>query len=200
MITLCMDTSHRYLTLAMIENDKVIGSFQKECFKRQSETILEELDALCKKLGIRNDQIDSVCITKGPGSYTGVRIAMTIAKVFCTQRNLPLYTLSTLRLFSCGNPDCRVLLDARGKRAYTAVYKNHELIGTESVISLDSLSDIDLNNNIIMGDSFLVHKEEEEQDYALSFLVNKPYWELQDNPHTCVPEYLKDSNAYLVKS
>lgn len=199
MITLCMDTSHRYLTLAMIKDDQVIASFQKECFKRQSETILEELDALCKKINITNDQIDSVCITKGPGSYTGVRIAMTIAKVFCTQRNIPLYTLSTLRLFSCGNPNCRVLLDARGKRAYTAVYQGGELVGEETVISLDSLSDTELNDCMIMGDPFLVQKEMDEQDYASSFLVNKPHWILQENPHTCVPEYLKDSNAYLVK-
>lgn len=198
MITLCMDTSHRFLTLALIQDNQVLVKFQKECFKKQSETILEELDHLIKKCNLSVNDIDEICITKGPGSYTGVRIAMTIAKVFCAQRKIPLYTLSTLRLFSCGKQNCAVYLDARGKRAYFAQYKDGCLVGTEHIVELDK---VEHDQNIeIMGDRFLFNLEDTLEDYCESFNINRKYWEKVDNIHTCVPEYLKDSNEYLVKA
>lgn len=199
MITLCMDTSHRYLTLALIQDGELLASFQKECFKRQSETILFELDTLCQKAGIKNQEINEVCITKGPGSYTGVRIAMTIAKILCTQRNLPLYTLSTLKLFSCGESDCAVILDARGHRAYTAIYENGVLQNKETVLDLDVLKQQLKPQTKIMGDRGLLGMENQEMDYCLSFLMNRDSWQRVENAHTCVPEYLKDNNEYLVK-
>lgn len=198
MITLCMDTSHRFLTLALIKDDYVLAKFQKECFKKQSETILEELDKLIKDSNLSVNDIDQICITKGPGSYTGVRIAMTIAKVFCAQRKIPLYTLSTLRLFSCGKENCAVYLDARGKRAYFAEYKDGYLVEKEHIVELDK---IEHDKNVeIMGDRFLFNLDDCEEDYCESFNINRKYWEKVENIHTCVPEYLKDNNEYLVKS
>lgn len=198
MITLCMDTSHRYLTLALIQDDHVLAKFQKECFKKQSETILEELDKLINHSNLTVNDIDEICITKGPGSYTGVRIAMTIAKVFCTQRNIPLYTISTLRLFSCGKKNCSVYLDARGKRAYFAEYKEECLVGKECIVELDKVTHDSTEE--IMGDRFLFNLNDTEEDYCESFLINRKYWVKVENVHTCVPEYLKDNNEYLVKA
>jgi tRNA threonylcarbamoyladenosine biosynthesis protein TsaB len=73
--------------------------------------------------GLKPMDIDQCVITDGPGSYTGVRIAMTVAKVMCAMRSLPLYTLGTLQLYA-GRETCTVLLDARGKRAYAASFEN----------------------------------------------------------------------------
>lgn len=199
MLTLCMDTSHRYLTLALIDGDKIIASFQSECFKKQSETIMQELDQLICRAGIDNEAIEAVCITRGPGSYTGVRIAMTVAKVFCARRNLPLYTLSTLRLFSLGCLDCAVILDARGKRVYFALYQDGKLQGKECVLPLDEVKKI-TGSLKLLGDTALLGQEEETPDYAASFLANRQFWKQEENVHTCVPEYLKDTNDYLVKS
>ena len=123
MITLCMDTSHIYLSLALIRDDEIIGQVQEECWKHQSEEIFPKLEEMLSKLSLKSDDINQIVITKGPGSYTGVRIAMTIAKVFCSMTNKPLYTLPTMLLYA-GLDDCRVVLDARGKRIYTCAYKN----------------------------------------------------------------------------
>ena len=63
-----------------------------EAFKKQSETIFVELNRLLKETNLDYKDIDRVIITKGPGSYTGIRIAMTIAKVLCSQMHKELYT------------------------------------------------------------------------------------------------------------
>ena len=200
MITLCMDTSHRFLTLALLKEDRVVGAVQKECFKRQSETVLEELDQLLKNHHVDKREISAVCVTRGPGSYTGVRIAMTIAKVMCARWKLPLYTLSTLELFACDQKDCLVLLDARGGRAYRAIYRQGVLQQPEAAETIERLRQSLDPSLEIMGDCSLLGMEEKEEDYALSFLLHRNHWRHEENVHTCVPEYLKENSAYLVKS
>ena len=79
MLTLCIDTAYKYLTCVLIENDQIISSYFEECFKHQSEEVFVALDRIFKEAGKSRDDIDSICISEGPGSYTGVRIAMTIA-------------------------------------------------------------------------------------------------------------------------
>ena len=118
---LCMDTSYKFLTLGVIKDGKVCAGSQKECWKRQSEELFPELERLMNEAHLTTEEIDGIVITEGPGSYTGVRIAMTVAKVFCAMGNVPLYTIGTLKLYAGKEENCRVLLDARGGRAYTAV-------------------------------------------------------------------------------
>lgn len=100
MITLCMDTSHVFLALALIRDDTLIASVCEQCWKRQSEEIFPKLIAMCEDAGVTPDDISQVVISKGPGSYTGVRIAMTVAKVLCAMKNIPLYTVGTAAV--CG--------------------------------------------------------------------------------------------------
>ncbi len=199
MITLCMDTSHRYLTLVLIEDDKVLASYQEECFKKQSESILEQLDKLCASVNLKPTDLGAVCITKGPGSYTGVRIAMTVAKILCTFNHIPLYTMNTLDLYACDQKDCVVLLDARSHRAYFGEYRNGLCVEGPVAIDLDVIKEKITDSSCVMGDASLVRKEESRQDYAKSFLFHKQNWVLEENVHTCVPEYLKDNQEYMVK-
>ena len=92
MKTLCMDTAHRYLVLALVEDSKVVASHMSQAWKKQSETIFVELLKLMEEAKWSVDDIDRVVISRGPGSYTGIRIAMSIAKVLTTRKDMDLYT------------------------------------------------------------------------------------------------------------
>ena len=197
MITLCMDTSHIYLVLALINDDVVIGSVQEECWKRQSEEIFPQLIALMEQAQLQPEDIDQIVISKGPGSYTGVRIAMTIAKVICAMKEIPLYTIGTLNLYA-GKKNCRVLIDARGKRAYTARFIDGKQIGEASVLSLEEITE-QIENETIIGDGHLIDQPDQWPDIALNFLELKNQWEKADNVHLVVPDYMKPSEAYLLK-
>ena len=96
----CMDTSHRHLVIALIEDQTVVAGCAIPSWKKQSETIFPKWIELMDQAGWQASQIGALVVSVGPGSYTGVRIAMTIAKVFATTRNVPLYTLSTLQLYA----------------------------------------------------------------------------------------------------
>ena len=197
MITLCMDTSHIYLAAALIRDGSLVKGIQKECWKRQSEELLPSVQEMMEEAGISPSEIDRVVITEGPGSYTGVRIAMTTAKVFCALRNIPLYTISTLDLYA-GNRTCRVMTDARGKRAYTAAYENGKVTEPQSVRPLEELKDLDESIPVI-GDGHLIGREDIAPDIPLCFLQTQDRWKKAENVHLVVPEYLKPSEAYLLK-
>ncbi len=198
MLTLCMDTSHRFLTLGLIQEDEVIASIQMECHKRQSESILPQLQNLFQIANYTPQDVKQVVVTKGPGSYTGIRIAMTIAKLMCTSMNIPLFTLSSLCLFSGGYKNTLTLLDARGGRVYYAHYDEGKLQDTEMVGKLEELKAI-CEDTQVMGDRYLLELEEIDVDYAQAFLDCRAFWELNDNAHLVVPEYLKKNDDYMVK-
>jgi tRNA threonylcarbamoyladenosine biosynthesis protein TsaB len=193
MITLCMDTSHTWLAIGLIKDHQVIGKYQEKCWKKQSEELFPRLIELMDSLNLTSDDIDQIVISKGPGSYTGVRIAMTVAKVFCSMRNLPIYTISTLLLYA-GKKDCRVVTDARGKRVYTCKFKDGKLLEGETAISINELS---IGDEDIIGDASLVGKEDKWPDIIDNFNDLKDEWEKWDNVHLVVPEYLKSAESYL---
>lgn len=193
MITLCMDTSHTWLVVGLIKDDTIIGKIQENCWKKQSEELFPKIIELMDSLQLKPEDIDQIVISKGPGSYTGVRIAMTVAKVFCSMRNLPIYTISTLLLYA-GMKNCRVIMDARGKRVYTALFKDGEVVDKEQVIEI---SELNIGDEEIIGDGSLVGKEDRWPDIVDNFKDLKAKWESWDNVHLVVPEYLKSSESYL---
>ncbi len=193
MITLCMDTSHTWLVVGLIKDDIVIGKIQEKCWKKQSEELFPKIIELMDSLKLTPEDIDQIVISKGPGSYTGVRIAMTVAKVFCAMRNLPIYTISTLLLYA-GKKTCRVVTDARGKRVYTASFKDGVIVDKEQAIEI---SELNIGSEEVIGDGSLVGKEDVWPDIVENFNVLKDQWESWDNVHLVVPEYLKSSDSYL---
>ena len=188
-----MDTSHTWLVVGLIKDDTIIGKIQENCWKKQSEELFPKIIELMDSLLLKPEDIDQVVISKGPGSYTGVRIAMTVAKVFCSMRNLPIYTISTLLLYA-GMKNCRVIMDARGKRVYTALFKDGEVVDKEQVIEI---SELNIGDEEIIGDGSLVGKEDRWPDIVDNFKDLKAKWESWDNVHLVVPEYLKSSESYL---
>lgn len=193
MITLCMDTSHTWLVIGLIKDDEVIGKVQEKCWKKQSEELFPKLIELMDSLDLQPEDIDQIVISKGPGSYTGVRIAMTVAKVFCAMSNKPIYTISTLLLYA-GKKNCRVVTDARGKRVYTCKYEDGKPLEEERAIAIDEL---ELNDEDVVGDASLVGKEDNWPDIVDNFLALKDEWIKEENVHLVVPEYLKSSASYL---
>lgn len=195
MRTLCMDTSHRHLVLVLMEEDKIIASHQQQAWKKQSETIFVELVSLMESVKWSVDDLNRVVITKGPGSYTGIRIAMSIAKVLCTQKDIELYTISTLQLYA-GLQDVYVMLDARSNRAYFGNVSNGKIVDC-AIHSLDDLKN--KKDKPFVGDVDLIDLEKKEIDFVQNFADLKEYYEKVENKHTLTPEYLKDESAYLVK-
>lgn len=195
MISLCMDTAYKQLVLGIYQDGTLLDGIVKTAFKRQSETIFVELNALLKRVNLTYKDIDRVIITEGPGSYTGIRIAMTIAKVLCTQMHKELYCISTMQLYAGMDASANVILDARGQRAYVAHLENGEIVGQTTILSLeDTKAFLEAHPGTLYGDGQLLGLESKEPSYLENF-IQVPARKIE-NIHALVPDYLKESSAY----
>ena len=98
MITVLLDSSNTNLSVGVAKDNLLLECISYEAWQRQSEYMILELDKLFTKYGISKDDISDVMVAKGPGSYTGVRIAITIAKTIATALDAELYAVSSLRV------------------------------------------------------------------------------------------------------
>lgn len=193
MYSLFVDTSYKYLSLAIAKDDEVVASFSSECFKRQSEQLFVELDNMFKQANIEKKDIEAVYITDGPGSYTGVRIGMTLAKVLCEIKNIKLYTISSLKLYAGNKEKTMVVMDARANRAYVGVYDKGECVLKDKAIPL---SEIDTKDYDVVLDGSLVGKDDVAPNIIECFINCKnSFVEVEDINHL-TPKYLKESDAY----
>lgn len=194
MLSLCIDTAYKYLSCALIKDDEILSQVSLSCFKKQSEELFIVLKQVFDEAQLNPKDIDSICISEGPGSYTGTRIAMTLAKTMGVTLPCDVYTISTLRLYAAGNPDTMVIMNARADRAYVGVYNNNDVIVDDCVVEVN---EIDPANYNIVGDGTLIGKEELYPNIAEAFLNTKPAWKKVENINFLVPKYLKESESYL---
>lgn len=199
MKTLCMDSAHRHLILVLMEDGEIKASLEKECWKHQSESLFPELIQCMEQAHWQSEDIDEVVITDGPGSYTGVRIAMAAAKVFCTTMQKPLYCISTLQLYAGVEPHTFVMLDARSNRAYCALYDQGILQGKEQICTLDEIRAINEKQEVsFVGDCDLINVASKEIRFAKNFQNLRPFARKIEQIHTLTPRYLKEMDAYQV--
>lgn len=94
---LLIDSSTYDLFLGLYE-DGVVDTMVKNAKNNHSETLVDALHLFLEKNNITVEAIDEILVGRGPGSYTGVRISGTVAKVLALVKNKPLYSFSTLDL------------------------------------------------------------------------------------------------------
>lgn len=193
-----MDSAYRHLVIGLYENDVLICGTMKEAFKKQSEELFVELVKWMEEANWQSDDIDEVIIADGPGSYTGLRIAMSVAKVLCTQKKIPLYAISTLQLYAGLHKHSLVLLDARSSRAYVGILDQGEL-KEEKILTIDEIEKVVKSSTYtIFGDGELINSRTEKPDFLTNFIALRPYYRKIDNIHTYAPRYLKDQAAYKI--
>lgn len=139
MISLFLDSSNRDLTVAIGNEQKIVDMISYEAWQRQSELMIPELEKLLTRNNLTRKDIGDVSVTIGPGSYTGVRIALTIAKVIAFSLNIPLYTFSSLMVMQNDKKPTICLINARSNRSYIGVFANDEVVLEDQVMSNDEV-------------------------------------------------------------
>ena len=91
-----LDTSSSYLYSAIVQNDKVIASISKKMDKDLSKMTLPAIAELFEEAHLTPNEIDKILVVNGPGSFTGVRIGVTIAKVYAWSLSKKISVLSSL--------------------------------------------------------------------------------------------------------
>lgn len=124
---LAVDTSATAASVAVAEENKLIGEFSINTALTHSQTLMPMVDELLKNTGLSVNDIDAVAVNAGPGSFTGVRIGVAAVKGIAFPKNLPCISVSTLESMAynmLGN-DCIVcsVMDARCSQVYNALFR-----------------------------------------------------------------------------
>lgn len=141
---LAIDTSTSSMTLAVLENDHLLGDMHTHAERNHSIGLLPNIRELLTSLELKPKDLQAVVVGNGPGSYTGVRIGVTVGKTFAWSLGIDLVGVSSLEAMALGgrrrwltesthaksNEQDRPtvqwivpLMDARRTQAFTAVYE-----------------------------------------------------------------------------
>lgn len=197
MITLLLDTSYKELNIGLLRDEKWLVKISMEAFKKQSELTMPMIQQIFQEEKIAPSELNQIVITEGPGSYTGIRISMTIAKVLGAIGKVEVYTLNTLAtLAEVSEKKMLTIMDARSKRAYVAAYQKGIELLSPQVMTLEKIKALDLSSYVIVGDRHLLGLEDQPIDILENMRMLKPQWQKQDDVHSLVPLYLKDTQEY----
>lgn len=192
-----MDTSHKYLTIACIENNEIKSFFNEYAFKNQSEIAMTVLADCVKEAGWSPSEIKRMVIAIGPGSYTGVRIAMTIAKSLAAVSDMIIATTTSLECYVNSDEQTFVMLDARSERVYGGMFINKIYVDGPRVFTIDEASKIVSDQSITaVGDLHLLNLDD-KFDITQSRIVEcvNNAQDVDDIDYL-KPLYLKEMSAY----
>ena len=116
MLILALDTATDVATSALVWDGEVLGELSSRPL-----TVLEDLDALLRRGGVRHSQVEGVAAGIGPGSFTGLRMGLAAARALCFAWDVELAGVSTLAALAAGAPDAVPVIDARRGEVFAFV-------------------------------------------------------------------------------
>lgn len=131
---LAIDTSNSYLSLAISDGDRLIREINKDLKKRDhAKLLIPELKSMLEKVNFKLNDIDVFCVGLGPGSFTGLRVALSSIKglnLACNKKILGISSMDAIAYNINNKNDIIVCIqDARKKKVYGCLYKkDNELI------------------------------------------------------------------------
>lgn len=197
---LYIDTSSSYLYAAIVEDNEVLSAIKEEFGQSLSEVALPRIVSMFEDNSLSPKDIDKIIVVNGPGSFTGIRIGITIAKIYAWSLNIPIttiYSLEAMAISSNKEVYHVPILNARRGYVYTAIYdkdynevlKPCHILLTDLQEKLDNIGDYEFISN----DEF----DLELNSYSPNFvkIINKYKDKESINPHAVNPEYLKLTEA-----
>lgn len=193
MNSLFIDTSTKYLCIGIAKDNNVIYKYQQEAIKKQSELTIPFLKKALDENNMTLNDIDEVNVTIGPGSFTGIRIGMCVAKVLASMKNIPLKAISSLNAYASLGKKI-VILDAKAKRVYLGIYNDNVKVIDEMVVEIETFKEMlkDYDGYDVVLDSYLIGLESEEIDVIENMNRISKTIQPVDNIDALVPIYLKD--------
>ena len=202
MRTLYIDTSSSYLYAGIVEDDHLLCEVKQEFGHSLSEEALPKIVDLFKEKQLEAKDIDKIIVVNGPGSFTGIRIGITIAKVYAWSLNIPVTTITSLEAMMLSGKQKEIhfpMIDARRHYVFTAIYDdNNEIILKPQHIKIENLM-TELNKlpsyKVITNDEIDEFPIAEEYDPDILKIVT--YFKDKEaiNPHAVNPDYLKLTEA-----
>lgn len=193
-LILNIDTSTTVCSVSLSDKTDILGV--KEDFEgmNHSKLLTPFIESLLEEKKLSPKDLSAIAVSKGPGSYTGLRIGVSVAKGIAYALSIPLISVQTLKIMASGflqeNPEYNSrentllcpMLDARRMEVYSALFdtRMNEIRGVEAEILGESSFKNELAENemLIFGDGAFKCKEIIKSDnliYKKDFIISSRY-------------------------
>ena len=190
---LFINTATTNLVVAILINGKIVYCYDNNDDKDTSSKIMPVLDEAFKNAAITIRDIDKIFVVNGPGSFTGIRVGLTIVKTIGYSLDIPVVPISSLEVMASGSDtDSMCLIDARRGYVYAGSYDKDLNSLTDDSYTL--LSNLDISKfKLISYDSFDFDVCKPIIDVVK--IISKHENDEGVNPHMLNPKYLKLTEA-----
>lgn len=217
---LAIESSNQTMSVATVENGLVVSEYTRNGNLQHSTQLMPAVETVINASNWQPADLDQVIISKGPGSYTGVRIGATIAKTLAWTLKKPLIPVSSLKLIASNAHSFEGLIipviDARRKNIYAGVYQIEEGQLTSKTADVHAESEVffqslekETEPLMFIGQDIPLYKERIQEIFGsrahfapvqdwlpragnLAFLAET---EVAVDAHIFTPEYLKKPEA-----
>lgn len=199
---LYIDTSSSFLYSGIVENGKLISSVTEQMDNDLSRITLKKISEMFEEANLKPNDIDKIIVVNGPGSFTGIRVGITIAKTYAWGLNKDITTITSLEAMANSVETDKIkipLIDARRNYVYSAIFDGDKEVLNGCHIYLDDLKQkiegLGKEVCIITNDEIELGYETKSYTPNILKIVEKYKDREKINPHMVNPDYLKLTEA-----
>lgn len=193
-LTICAALNNSYLAISY--NDKLISQIIKSDENYHSLYLITKIKEACEIENIDLSKLNLIAVNCGPGSFTGIRVAMSIAKIIAGELNLPLVSLNTAEIILQAYDKELLVMDARRDMFFIGTKKEIKLIQKSEADILIQEKDIicDANCHKIYPNSTCFEHENKNLGEVMIELAKQKYNNSQNKEEF---NYLKAEANYI---
>lgn len=187
MYQLYLDTTNKKLTVMILQNNKILASSSFDAWQKQTELTISTITNLLEKCQIKLKDVTKVVIANGPGSYTGIRVAITFVKTLKVLNHfLTVFTINSL-LLQVGLIKSISILSAYNNKSYLAVCDKGKIIIQPQLV--DENAKIGIINDLL---EYKVIENFEQCNIIENFQKLSPYFIEVKKIEDLQPCYIND--------
>lgn len=181
MYSLFIDTHDKAIILGLYKDGKIFDSKNINSGLHHSDLIMPSIKDLLENNNLKPKDLNEILVVNGPGSFTGVRLGVTITKTFAYTLNIPIKTITSLEVMMISNgSNLPVIHDVKG--VFGCIFENGKQFGDYFYKSNEEFTDFIKKYNYKVDDEYNV-----DFNKIYEYMKNKN----SINPHQVNPIYIK---------
>lgn len=214
MPVLSIDTTTKVASVAVVSNETVLAEFCLGLVRNHAASLLPMVDLVLREAKVEKQSLTHLAVSAGPGSFTGLRIGLSLAKGLAEGLAIPLVLLSTLEVLAVQSATHHgvviPLLDAQRKEFYAAAFRTNrgqvERLCPDTVVARDDFVSWAFNFSgelLLTGEAAVLAQPSEQLQVAPGFMCYPraavlgilSYGRAEVEAHLARPNYIRSSSA-----